>query len=403
MSKALRFLAALLLLPLLTGCVRLGISENIPLGERSFAIVIALDAVDDGKLRMAVQIPSGASNLNESSAATKPGGDAAEDNAMNAALTQQGDYYMTSVVAEDYNQALALLYSALPRRLDFSHLRQIVVSEKLARSDALIDLMRALLATRTLRTAAFLVVARNDAREFVSQQQPFLGSRLSEYIDLRMKSAAHYSFIAQASLAEVWESMSSQRVDSAITYVAVNDFSNPQPLTAGRILDDLPGHLPRLAVNQTEYLGAAVFNNQKMTGAVTGLGMELTHMLRGDAREVFYTAEGVYFTLSQRRAAKHRVTEKDGRFTLHAEVWLSAIPAGFESSLSMAALRTHLENDFKRQLLFYQALATDPIGFGYQAARRFATIDQWEAFDWRSAFQAADIDVVVHVEESNAI
>ncbi len=403
MRKAFRLIALLTALTLLSGC-----GHTASLGERAFVLVMALDVVGDGQLRMAVQISSGTRSLNESGASSgAPEG--ASSNSSDSSGTpanpsvQQGAYYLISATGDSYAQALALLHATIPRKLDFSHMREVIVGEPLARAEAFPSVLRSVLSTRSVRPSALLVVAQNDARYFTSLQQPYLGSRLSQYIDMRISDAEHFGFIHEATLAEAWENMHTHRMDALVSYAAADDFDVPRALTPGRILDDLPGHLPRSSINHTEYLGAALLDNQRMVATVTGFGSQMTHILRGTAQEILYTIDRRSFVLTQRRPAKRHVARQGAQTILRVEVWLAAIPSEMSSAPDLDALKAQLTRDLTDQLLFYQSVRADPVGFGRYAVRFFPTEQAWNAHDWRSEFASAAVEVEVNIELSNAI
>ncbi len=404
MRKALGLIGLLLTITLLSGC-----GHTASLGERAFVLVMALDVVGDGQLRIAVQISSGTRSLNESgtggSSAPEGSSTSASDSSGTPAnpSVQQGAYYLISATGDSYAQALALLHATIPRKLDFSHMREVIVGEALARAEAFPSLVRAVLSTRSVRPSALLVVAQNDARYFTSLQQPYLGSRLSQYIDMRIADAKHFGFIHDATLAETWESLHTHRMDALVSYAAADNFDVPRALTPGRILDDLPGHLPRSSINHTEYLGAALFDDQHMVATVTGFGAQMTHILRGTMEEVFYLLDRRSYVLTQRRPARQNVIRQGAQTVLQVEMWLAAIPSEMSSKPDLAVLQTQLTRDLTDQLLFYQSVRADPVGFGRYAVRFFPTQQAWDAHDWRSEFANAALDVDVHVELSNAI
>ncbi len=411
--KRMAILAALLLsiLPVLSGC-----DSAIDLDERSFVFVVTLDAVDDGKLRVGIQIASGTQSLNESSAGSMSGtdegssgsgGGASQGGAGHSPTSpshlQQGAYYLISTVGQDYWQALMLLHATIPRKLDFSHVREVLFSERLARSEAFTGLLLALMTTQSMRESAYVAVVQGDALDFAAHQQSFLGSRLSEYIDSRMRNAEYYGFVADATLAETWQNLRANRQDTLVSFAAVNDFSTPRALTAGRPLDDLPGHLPRTSINQTEYMGAAMIGRDGMVGTLTGYGMELTHLLRGGYQTLFYKSENTAAKIVKKRAPRLRVERRGERFRMEIDVYLLAWYGLFPQSSALDKLEAELREECLRQVQFFQAQRFDPLGFGRAAVRFFPTQEAWEAFDWREAFAQAEVIIRVHVEESDPV
>ncbi len=416
-KTALLALCLALLATLLSGC-----THAVEIDERAFVFVMTLDVENNGDLRIGIQIAAGTENLNESSA--RSGGAEQDSGAKEAegegkegstevaskehdplaiSHLQQGAYYLISAVGKEYYQALSMLYATVPRRLDFSHVREIIVSERLARSDAFRLLLDNLMATKTMRTAAHLLIVKDSALDMAAHQQSFLGSRLAEYIELRMRYAQYFGFVGHSSLQLLWERMLCDYGDTLATYGAVNDFKKTKPLVPDRILDELAGHLPRASINETEYMGAALFNDKKMVGTVTGFGMQMTRLLGKSEGVLVYAVDGTPFHLRAKKPPRLQMSLVEGKVHLKVEISLWAWQSDVEGGVSLERLREKLTEDCLAQIRFYQALRCDPLGFAEKIVRHFPTVDAWRAADWRAAFHDAEAEVTVQVERSNLL
>ncbi len=375
--------------PLLSGC-----SEILQLEEWLFVTDIALDVVDDGFLQVSVHVPSGLMGS---------GGSGQGDDKQSGGGSSGSDY-MISATGNDLSQALVLLQATLPRRLNYSQVREITCSEVLARSDAMPGLIRQLATLSQMRIAANLSVCRGNASEYLRLQQSYFGARLTEFIDVRLRNAWHFGFTVTTTLSAAIKHQLGEHGSFAASYVAVHNDDAVMPLSDGRTLDALPGNLPRRNVISTESLGAALFRNGRMIGATTGFGTSMTQILAGTIQVIDYQHQNTTYLLSQRRPSKLRVQlQADGRYLLSATVYIDVERSLTSEHAPAEELRAALTQDLLQQISFYQSLSCDIPGFWRQAIRQYATIDQWHALDWPSQFHNAVATVDVHLTELPAL
>ena len=164
-----------LLLPLLSGC-----TDGMELEEHAFALAMAVDRTPAGQIRLSVQLLSGGGATDEGGG--QSGGSGGESDGEGAKLSQNG-YLIVSATGEDYPHALSLMTASVPRKLSLSHLRVVVISEEIARTDAFYPLLMQLQASCEAEESAYLVISQGDARELVASQRPYIGSRLSRYLE----------------------------------------------------------------------------------------------------------------------------------------------------------------------------------------------------------------------------
>ena len=184
--------------------------------------------------------------------------------------------------------------------------------------------------------------------------------------------------------------------DPAVIYAAVQQEDAPQAQAKANPLDAMAGELPRESVGRVEYMGAAVFSGQRMTGLLMGAQVQLLRMLAGAFDQCPYFLAGEEYTLRQAGRSRLSLSQDGSRAVLSAQVYLKAektLPADADEQ----ALRAQLESELLAVLQRVQQLGSDCAGFGRLAIRRCATIEAWEATDWKSIYASAGLQVSVNL------
>lgn len=159
-SRSIRVAACLSLLAvLLTGCW-----DRIELNDMAFVVAIALDVEEDGKYKVAVQIPL------TGKLGGPPGGESGSGGS--------GEYFTNYAVADSLMEAYTLLQNRMPRQLKFGHYRVLVMGEDFAR-EGIKGLFDLLARKSENRLSVFPIIAKGKAFDLL-QTQPSLEKFPSE-------------------------------------------------------------------------------------------------------------------------------------------------------------------------------------------------------------------------------
>lgn len=387
MKRALLILMLALCLPLLCAC-----GDGMEIEEHAFALSMAIDRTELGQIRVSLQVLSGSQGAGDGGAQEKKSEDGGEDE---PALVQDG-YLLVSAEGVDYPHAMALMAATLPRKLSLSHLREVVVSEEIARTEDFYPLLLQIQSSYEAEENAFLVVSREEARSLIAAQRPYIGSRLSRYLELLFEYYSDLGYIPQSRLGDVLRAMTARVGDPAVIYAAVHDPDAPADYAPDDALNSLPGNLPRKSASELEFLGAAVFSGKRMVGELTGRQVQLLRVLTGSFTQCTYFLGGEPYTLRQTKKSRLGLRFDGGQATLTARVYLTAeheLPA----SKGEDALRVELEQELRALLSRLQAFGSDCAGFGRYAIRRCATVGAWEQSGWPQAYAAAPAQIEVRL------
>ena len=368
-----------------------------------FVIAMAVDPAQDGNLTVTVKALSGT----QEDAAPQSGEDASAQEAGQSAPsagrteTAEPGYVTLSATADSCLSALNLLSATTPRSVDLSQLREIVLNETLARTDATLTVLRQIDALYEANGGAVVVVTPDDAGDFIRRQYAMFGVRLSQYLEVLFDHFAQLGTIpATAKLSSVLGAMESSTADAAAVYAAGNAFDAPLVLNGAPQTDRLPGHLPRTSPAKNEYLGSAVFSGTRMVGTLTGDETAILRMISGQALNISFTMGEALYQISVHSRTRRTLDWENGAPVLGVRVVIRmALSAGAQEDTA-AELGRQLEADAAQVLLRLQAMGSDPVGYGRLAVRRYADIPAWEQSGWADAYRSAAVRVAddVHIQ-----
>lgn len=377
MKKAIILLLVFLCLPL-TGCMSRRVEEQL------LAIVMGVDLTPSGDLTLTVKVPSntGGSDGSAPSDQAKKGGN-------------QMGYLTLSATGHQFADTMELLLATTPRSINFSQVQEVVISMELAATTRLPLLLQQLYALPRMRTQAALVVCAGEAKAFVEEQKPYVGLRLSRYIEVSLQNYAGKGFVPNTTLAEAVQLTGFGWRDPLLILGALprQEDTNARP---GNVLNVDAQSLGATSINAAKFYGAAATDGSRVSGTLTGYEMALIHMLRGGAQSLSLPdSQGFSLQLYARAPAALSVdTGNDCRLGIRfsCEVHYTA-----PQPPDAQAIVRRLETEIRAVVQKMQAMRCDGLGFGSIAVRRFLTLQAWEGFSFREKYCQAPVDVQVAV------
>lgn len=376
------------LLPLLLLCLFLltGCSGGMEIESGLFVLSMAVDPAPDGNLTVTVKALSGTQEA--------AGGTDAQRGSENASAAESPEpgYIVLSATAKSCLRALNLLSATTPRTLNLSQLKEIVLNETLARTQATLPILKEIHSLYRAGGDAIVVVTPDDAGDFIRRQRAVLGVRLSKYLQVLFEHFSEIDTIPpDAQLSSVIAAMESSCADAVAVYAASNSFSNTLVLSDAPETDRLPGHLPRTSPAQNEYLGSAVFSGAQMTGVLTGDETGLLCLLMGKAKTRTFTLDGAQYKANVATRVTREIDKSTGDLVVTIHMNLTRI-AG-ESTQSGEDIARQIETGAAALLMRLQAMGSDAVGFGNIAVRSALTISDWQRMDWKLAYAQRPVRV----------
>lgn len=369
MSKRFSALALLILMVLsLTGCTHV-----LQVSQQIYGISLSVDKTESDEYLVAVQFP----RIKGSSSASGDG--------------ETSDYLTADATAASFTEAMALLNVTLPRTLNLSELKNIVVSDRVAQSPEFADMIADMIQIITgvqLAQSAQLTICMGRARDFIEQQQPVIGTRMSLAITEELRHHEWMGIGCPTALIDVYFQMNAPYGDSAVTLAALDGEQN-RPAAAGRTFDLYPGALPRNGDSRTEYMGCALLNSRQMAGTLTGLETQLLNLIRGEKISMHYLCDGQSIVLGSAANPKVKVDVTGEIPVIYLDLSLSAGPA--QKVTDTPQLMALLQADIQNLIARCQSLGVEPFGFAEAAAKNFLFYQDFEDYRWRDRFKDAQI------------
>lgn len=345
--------------------------------EQLMVIALGVDLPSAESVKLTVRVPSFSGTSSE-------GGGSSSDGYLT--LTAQSD---------SFPSALALLHATAPRTLNFSQTREILLGEDtlpcIPQWLDMIDRMDG------MRSQSAVALCKGQAEDVINAQKAAVGTRLSRYIDTTLESGIRDGSIPDATLIRVMTQLSGGYQDAMLAYIgqSANPASKekePQNTQASaQALDALGGGMPQISGKEVEWMGSAVMDGPHVSGLLTGFETALCRFLGRDIQEIPYMTQDALVSLSP-RLGPYLSIEKRGNTTLCLQAHLNVLPK-LGAAIDLNKLQSELEETIRNLLINLQSLRSDVLGYGGIAVRRFSTLDDWIASNWKSIYANANVQV----------
>lgn len=363
---------------LLTGCMSSRVEEQL------LVIVLGLDTAENGGLTLTVKVPG-----------NSVGGQGGGGQSSGEQGSDQKGYLTLHATGHLFSDTLELLLATTPRSLNFSQVWEIAISRELAETAQFPALLQQLYTLPRMHTQAALVICEGKARKFVEEQKPYVGLRLSRYIEVTLRNYADKGFVPTTTLAKAVREMRYGWQDPLLILGAISQ-EQEDHITKGNVLDVDAEKLPSTSVNKVKFYGAAATDGEKVSGTLTGYEMALINLIRGGAQSLNLTDEnGFPLPLYARTPATLSVKGNeqlslDVRFICEVNYLSGYAPNGEK-------IAQQLEREITEVIQKLQKMRCDGLGFGSLCVRRFMTIPEWENFHFREKYASAQVNVNVQV------
>jgi len=123
-------------------------------------------------------------------------------------------------------------------------------------------------------------------------------------------------------------------------------------------------------------------------------------LLRNELDSFRYECNGqsLEFVPTRQVYMKVDTDSNPARITINAKLSYAAQ----EETPDETVLKRQLTNEIQNVIAYAQRRGVEPFGFAERAARNFLTIDKWIEFDWKKQFRNADVNVELHLAQSDA-
>ncbi len=357
---------------LLTGCNERQVEEEL------LVIVLAIDQTEDHRCLTAIKVPANTSASSSSSDREDSG------------------YLLLQAEGDHFADAISMLNATTPRRLNFSQVREVIIGEAVSKQTGFITLLQQIDNLPRFRCSAAVIICQGEAMEFIKQQKPYVGMRLSRYAENTLASNAGKGFTPSTDLCAGVRDLGFGFSDPLFILGAVNSFNHSENQSEEKSLDTKAGSLPRKSLEAIEMFGAAATDGISVCGYISGYEMALIHLLSGHVEALTMQQGSITLHITVGKPASLSVDISQTPIVLHISLQCEALYSP-GSNPDIVLVQNQLQKDLLTLISHLQSIRCDGIGFGDVAVKNFLTIPDWESFNWRVQYAQAAVQAEVKV------
>lgn len=324
-------------------------------------------------------------------------------------------FFITSVEGPTVWECYTLLNTYVSRELTLHHTNAYIFGEELSRS-GLRPYIMALLRQREVRRGSHVFICNGKAKEFLKTNKPMLEIFPGKLFDLMSFLSERTGFVSDRDLHDAYLTMNNLHSSATLPMVGVQKEEEQRTERDAREslkAPYLPGDIPREGGNKVEFVGTAVFNNDKMVGKLTADENRTMLLLQGRLISSNFSFEDpgksgrmIAVALNQAKAPDIRFTLDNNRLIINQTVFLEGEIFSIQSGINYEnpkqkwiiedALEKTQEN-LARKLI--QKSKDEGWGdiFRYDTRyrRELSTWEEWRNLPWKEMYMQAEINVDV--------
>ncbi len=388
-----KLLLFFLLIPLLTGCWDYREPET-----DGYVIVLGIDKGEKGLLKLTFDIAN-------PQVGTTLAGNLGQNEPPNTEITMLVDNLFTM------KELSTVVY---PKRITFSHLTAIIVSEEIAKSKEFEEIMVNLHRDRSFRRNIYLFISKGEAEEFIKKAQPVTETRIHKYYQF-ITNLSRESGLSPASTVENYcYQVSNYYISEVISYVALKS----EDELAKSSFNNKADNLTYKGGDPGVILGGAVFHHGKMVGTISGEEVKIRELLQKRSesanfqhvmKDIKTKDKSISFSVTKLQR-KLKVETLNPRPKLEIELvvdininLLANNTDYIFNNRNNRALRKEIEKELEKKsnelIKEAQSKYGDLFFFGIELRPGFLTIHDWEKYNWEEKFKHAEIKVNYKIKE----
>ncbi|TLS53626.1 Ger(x)C family spore germination protein [Paenibacillus antri] len=256
------------LLPAISGLLLAGCWDAHELEEYAFVTVVGVDVGErDDTIRVTYQI-------------SKPRNFASKESATTADKATE----IVSIDTPSLYASRNLINAGTSRVLTLVQAKVLIVSEAFAKKGNLLLELESLVRERDFRRDIILITCRGKAEEFIRSNRPQLEKAPYRYYELITQTDSASGLVPDSQLHDFI--VSSEGGDrSALTMLAGVREDDDREAQTEELDDLLAGELRIEGKNKVQFLGSAVYNDQKLIGLLTGRETRMAQLVRGKVKQ----------------------------------------------------------------------------------------------------------------------
>lgn len=390
MKKGLILVVMCCITVLLTGCW-----DKKELEDQAFVMVIGLDKNKDQKnIQVTFQIANPQVGSTEKSQSDRE--PASE---------------IVTIQSPSFTVAKQLVNTTVTRNITLSHAKAIVIGSELAKSDQLIRVVETLLRDYEIRQDILLITSEEKASTFIRSNHPAFETRPHKYYDLMMNRWKDNGFVPLSTLQKY---VRQTQQDAGAFLSIYGTTQREKHHLQGHEDDQKPGRMALKGVNNTQIIGSAVFSNGNMIGSLTGEETRICLLLRRDTNIQQITTSypdpfnkkgtlGVRVTEEKKPKINVKITKPGQTIDVYVPLKMEIVSMTGESDYptnrqKRKQLEMYIEHILEKETtkLVHRSQKNykiDLFNFYSEGRKKFATIPQYEQYNWTKRYPYSTVRV----------
>lgn len=387
-----------------------GMNSVTSMDNLAYVVAVGFDIKDTGKLELSFQIalPSGS-----------------EGGSSGSSSSQSSSSIVTSVECNSFESGVNLVNSYLSKELNLSHCKAVVFSEEIA-SQGIGEYLYTLINHVEIRPTCNVIISKCNAKYFLNNSSPMLEQLSSKYYEIASTSERVTGYTYNITLLDFFSDFADSFTECFATLGSVNDSDisntgdNNDQLSSSLSnegTDDsyVASETPIDSQKNIENLGLAVFKGDKLVGELNGVEciahLILTNELENAVISVPSPFEStnyidLYLTNSK---CKSKVYLTNGTPYIKPSIDLSARIISMSDDYkdlteeNIELIEEYAKYYVERFIYDYlyktaKVFKSDITAFGKYAVSNFATIDEWNKYNWLDNYQNSFFNVDINVD-----
>lgn len=393
-NKLVKILFIVIISIVLCGC-----SDATEPDTLGYVVAIGVDKAEKEEAKFDITLQF-ANPSKISGGASQEGGKGGKDSIENITVTAPGIYTAVNIANHIISKTFTL-----------SHTKLIVFSEDVSKR-GLEDLLETIGRSSDIRPNTYFAVSKGKAKEFLEAVNPETEVNPVRYYTMIFEND-YSGFIPQNLSQDFYFYAGSNEKSSVLPLCAVSKQKGTDIFTDTgyqyKLEDYSAGDVPT-DKKETEVMGMAIFDHDKMVGEMGDIETEIFNILSGEYKSSYVS----YFysktpedpiTVLQQQNKKPKIEVDTTGDTPKIKIKLF-LEADFNSSTPEVAVEDYLDEfsnevieEIKNQVYNFLdktiQIGTDIVGFGSYAKRNFPDVKAFSDYNWEEKYKSSQFDVNV--------
>ncbi|MBP2239661.1 Ger(x)C family germination protein [Cytobacillus eiseniae] len=391
-----KILCVFIFLPTLSGCW-----DKKEIEKKAYVVAIGLDKGENENLVITYLI------ANPEFGTQQQGGS-----------TNEPPHEIISFETNDLISSTNKANAVIAKEISYNLLKYLIVSEKLAKTKNFIRWMYDATKDKDFKRDTYLIVSKENASIFITNNSPKLETRAHRYFDFIIKRGIETATISDASLHKY---LRITEADADLFLAIFGTTEKVDPPSGDDMSDNIfAGQLKVNGnTNKTQFIGSALFKEGKMIDQLTVEETRITRLLSSvdEAPDILTTLPDPFnkdfkisITITQLKNIKIKMDVNKQPTTIHVHLPLQVDVLSDHSMVNYAS-NADKRNELKKFLIerfndkFNQFIKktqeeykSEPFGWSLHARRKFATIAEYEKFDWMKSYPGMDVQISIDIK-----